>query len=523
MMRVAALSMVVLAGSASASSQTVPQQPVVHTVSGAVAGVRSSDGKVVSFKGIPFAAPPVGNLRWAPPAPVQPWQGVRNANAFAPSCMQIEHGDHLPWTAEFLDHNQTSEDCLYLNVWMPDASATAKLPVIVYIHGGSFTEGSGAVPITDGTRLAKTGLVIVTINYRLGIFGFFAHPELTAESPHHSSGNYGLMDQIAALAWVQENIAQFGGDPQRVTIWGQSAGAISIKDLLESPLAAGLFQRAMADSGIDINSRIGKSLKTAEGEGSAFMAAQHAASLKDLRALPAATLLAAQQTAAMHFGPIADGWLMPAAAKSAGSPVPVITGYQANDDLLGAPQFNSVSDYTAWVKKEFKEHAADFEKMYPARTAEEAHRALEQATRDGNRAAMFLWAAQREQETARPVFTYYFDRAIPWPEHPEFGAFHSGELPYFFLNWAVLDRPWTEADHRLSRECAAYLKNFAETGNPNGATNPNAPATGLPAWVGVDPQSPSTMELGVHLGPMPLADKARLDFWTKYFNATAGK
>lgn len=500
------------------------QPPVVHTASGDVSGVRSADGKVVSFKGIPFAAPPVGNLRWTPPAQVQPWQGVRPANTFAASCMQNEHtGDMLPWTTEYLDHNQTSEDCLYLNVWTPKSGATTKLPVIVFIHGGAFTEGSGAVPIYDGTNLAKTGLVIVTINYRLGIFGFFAHPELTAESPHHASGNYGLMDQIAALAWVQENIANFGGDPQRVTVWGQSAGAMSIGDLLQSPIAMGLFQRAMADSGIDIHSRISRDLKTAEQQGSAFAVQQHAASLKDLRAIPAAALLAAQQGAPMRWGPIEDGWLIPANRKPAASLVSVITGYQANDSLLGAPQFGSAHDYTTWVEKNFGKAAPDFLKQYPAANAEEANRMLADATRDGNRVAMFLWASQHELDTARPVYTYYFDRAIPWPQHPEFGAFHSGELPYFFLNLSLMNRPWTAEDRRLSRICAAYLKNFAESGNPNGATNAAQPKSGLPQWDAVNSDSPATMELGAHVESMPLASKERLDFWTGYLKDLAAK
>lgn len=527
-MRKAAVLGVVLAGWLAAGAQTT-QGPVAHTSAGQVSGMRSPDGKIMSFKGIPFAAPPVGNLRWAPPAAAQPWTGIRPATAFGASCMQREHGDMLPWTSEYLDKNQISEDCLYLNVWTPKLDPKAMLPVIVFIHGGAFTEGSGAVPMYDGTNLAKKDIVIVTLNYRLGIFGFFAHPELTAESPHHSSGNYGLMDQVAALAWVQENIANFGGDPQRVTIWGQSAGAMSVGDLLDSPIAVGLFQRAMADSGIDINSRLGTGLKTAEQQGTAFTTLEHATSLKDLRALPADALLADQLSAPMRFGPIADGWVLPsgaksgAAAKPAGSLVSVITGYQANDSLLGAPKFASVSDYTAWVTKEFKSDAPEFEKMYPAHNAEEANRMLEDATRDGNRVAMFLWASQHELDSGRPVYTYYFDRAIPWPQHPEFGAFHSGELPYFFLNLSVLDRPWTAADRRLSRICAAYLKNFAETGNPNGSTNTDTPATGLPEWDAVHSDTPSTMQLGAHVGPMPLADKERLDFWTRYLNSLAAK
>lgn len=527
-MKQVATGMLVLAMCAGASAATAQQAlPVVQTASGSVSGVRSADGKVVSFKGIPFAAPPVGNLRWAPPAPVQAWQGVRAANAFGASCMQNEHtGDMLPWTTEYLDHSPTSEDCLYLNVWTPKTDAKAKLPVVVFIHGGAFTEGSGAVPIYDGTNLAKTGLVIVTANYRLGIFGFFSHPELTAESPHHASGNYGLMDQIAALAWVQENIAKFGGDPQRVTIWGQSAGAISIGDLLQSPVAVGLFQRAMADSGIDSNSHIGRDLKTAEQQGAAFAAQEHAATLKDLRAIPAAALLAAQQNAQMHSAPVEDGWILPANRKPAASLVSVITGYQANDGLLGAPDFKSVRDYKAWVEENFGKAAGEFLKQYPATSAEEANRMLAEATRDGNRVAMFLWASQHELDTGRPAYTYYFDRAIPWPAHPEFGAFHSGELPYFFLNLSLMNRPWTAEDRRLSRLCAVYLKNFAATGNPNGATNQDQPenkASALPEWDGVHAETPETMEIGAKLGPMPVASKEHLDFWTQYLKELAAK
>ena len=323
----------------------------VHTLSGNLSGAQGKLSSVVSFKGIPFAAPPIEELRWKPPAPVQTWKGVRNATDFGAACMQRTHGDFLPWTAEFLTHNRVSEDCLYLNVWTPRLSATAKLPVVVFIHGGGFSEGSGDVPIYDGERLASTGLVMVTVNYRLGVFGFLAHPELTAESDRHSSGNYALLDQIAALRWIKANIAGFGGDPHRVTIWGQSAGAFSVAALIASPLASGLFERAIADSGIGIAGLPMSNLKAAEESGVKFAAAHHSASLKELRALPAEDLLPGLQERSLGFSPIVDGWVLPdtplaLSSRGADNDVPVITGYQANDGMLFVPPVATVDAYT---------------------------------------------------------------------------------------------------------------------------------------------------------------------------------
>lgn len=229
---------------------------VVQTAQGKVEGQKESNSTVTVFKGIPFAAPPVGDLRWRAPQPAAAWQGVRKATAFGASCMQpiIESmlPMHMPWTEEFLTHGKVSEDCLFLNIWTPKAASKANLPVIVFIHGGGFTGGAGDVAVYDGANLAAKGVVLITINYRLGVFGFLAHPELSAESKHHASGNYALLDQIAALRWVKANIAHFGGNPHNVTIWGQSAGAFSVAALVASPLAAGLFQHAQADSGIGV-------------------------------------------------------------------------------------------------------------------------------------------------------------------------------------------------------------------------------------------------------------------------------
>ena len=223
---------------------------IIQTDNGQVEGLPNADASVVAFKGIPFAAPPVGDLRWKAPQPVQNWEGVRECKEFSSSAMQSTPAPFLMWTSEFIaPAKPLSEDCLYLNLWTANPASAEKRPVIVFIHGGGFTSGSGSVPIYDGEEMAKAGVVFVTINYRVGIFGFFSHPELTAESPHHTSGNYGLLDQIAALKWVQKNIAAFGGDPTRVTIAGQSAGAFSVNFLVASPLAKGLFQRAIAESG----------------------------------------------------------------------------------------------------------------------------------------------------------------------------------------------------------------------------------------------------------------------------------
>jgi para-nitrobenzyl esterase len=491
----------------------------VHTESGDLSGAQSKLSSVLSFKGIPFAAPPVGELRWKPPAPAQPWKGVRNAIDFGAACMQRVHGDFLPWTAEYLTHNKVSEDCLFLNVWTPKLSAAAKLPVMVYIHGGGFSEGSGDVPIYDGENLAKTGLVIVTVNYRLGVFGFLAHPELTAESDRHSSGNYALLDQIAALRWVKANIAAFGGDPNRVTIWGQSAGAFSVAALIASPVASGLFQQAIADSGIGIAGLPMSNLKSAEEAGSKFAEAHHAASLKDLRAVPAQDLLPGPHDNPLGFTPIVDGWVLPdtplaLSSRGADNDVPVITGYQANDGMLFVPPVPTVEAFDQLAKRQYGEVADEFKRLYPVKTADEAKTVLYQSIRDRDRVSQYLWASRRAKSHRQPVFTYFFDRAVPWPQHPEFGAFHSGELPYFFSNLKTLDRPWEQIDYDIAKTSTAFLKNFASTGNPNGAN--------LPKWPAVDAHTPATMEIGSRIDTMPLADRERLDFWMRFFDSPAG-
>lgn len=494
---------------------------IARTAFGQVEGVKAADAAVTVFKGIPYAAAPVGELRWKAPEPPAKWSGVRKTDAFSAACMQrITPGPFGPWTQEFLTANKVSEDCLYLNVWTPSVSAAAGVPVIVFIHGGGFTSGSGDVPIYDATNLAATGVVVVSFNYRLGVFGFLAHPELTAESEHRSSGNYGLLDQVAALKWVKENVKAFGGDPKRVTIWGQSAGAMSVGSLLASPLAAGLFERAMADSALTVAAVPLSDLKAAEKTGSDFATAHKAATIKDLRATKAEDLLPAPGQFGMQFSPIVDGWLLPdtplnMSMKGTDNDVPVITGYQKDDSFTYFAPTTTVDAYDKMAERQCGGMAAEFKKLYPATNDDEVKAMVEESNRDRNRVGMYLWAVGRTKSHKQPVRTYFFTRAIPWPQHPEFKVFHTGEVPYFLLNLKMLDRPWEPADFKVADTAASYLRNFAGKGDPNGA--------GVPEWAAVAEGKPETMEIGVRMGPMPLAEKERMEFWVRYFNSPEGK
>jgi para-nitrobenzyl esterase len=498
-----------------------PADSTIATKGGKVAGVVNGDGSVTSFKGIPFAAPPVGKLRWRAPQPAAPWSGILKADHFGASCMQGPNTPFGPWTREYMYVTPASEDCLYLNVWTPHVSSAAHLPVLVYIYGGGFTSGSGDVPVYDGEALAKTGMVVVTFNYRVGALGFLALPALTAESEHHASGDYGLMDQIAALHWVKDNIGGFGGDPSRVAVAGQSAGAMSVADLLASPLAKGLFHAAIADSGIGGRGVPVRTLAEAEKEGAAFAAAKKADSLAALRALPAAEIVA-RPGPGLQFAPIVDGWVIPAQpmmlTTSAGrdNDVPVITGFQADDFRMGGggPKITAAS-FKERASKLYGPMAEEFLKLYPADSDEQASQSETASARDRLRSGLYLWASERAATHKSPVYIYYFDRAIPWPAHPEFGAFHSGELPYTFGNLKVLDRPWEPVDTKIEHMMMTYWKDMTADGNPNSGS--------VPYWAPVNPARPSVMRLGADPGPMPPADAARFHFWKRYFESPQSK
>src|SRR5437763_284756 len=342
-------------------AQTSNNLDVVKINAGSVSGTMNTTGDIHIFKGIPFAAPPVGELRWKAPQLAAPWTGVKKCDTFGPSPMQASPAPFSMWSAEFLIPKEPiSEDCLYLNVWTGANSSTEKRPVLVWIYGGGFSSGGSAVPIYDGEAMAKKGIVFVSLNYRVGIFGFFAHPELTKESPNHASGNYGLMDQIAALQWVKNNIAAFGGDPNNVTIAGQSAGSMSVNCLVASPLAKGLFNKAIAESGAQLVSgalRGNTTLQQAEQDGQKVATSLHASGITDLRKMSAEDLMKAQQG---MRGPIVDGYVLPQPigqifAQGKENDVALLTGWNENEDLM----FRLARNATEFQKQLNDQHGAD--------------------------------------------------------------------------------------------------------------------------------------------------------------------
>ena len=452
------------------------------------------DPAISVFRGVPFAAPPVGERRWRPPEPAAPWDGVREATVFAPSCMQKEQRSLLPWTEEYMPQNALSEDCLALNVWTGASSDSERRPVLVYIHGGAYTGGSGEVLLYDGEALAARGVVVVTINYRLGVFGFFSHPTLTQQSGHDASGNYGLMDQLAALAWVQRNIAAFGGDPHTVTVAGQSAGAGSVHLLTASPQARGLFQRAIAQSGAYDMRQLLPVRTESESRG---LALAHGRSLDELRALGAEQLRDEAVNSQLVFRPSVDGWVVPdqvqhVYARKLQIDVPLLTGLTADEESSQA-SYGSLDAQALreLLEKRFPAQASRLAERYSASSLAEANERQKQLSRDEGLAKLRAWRELRGRSGKAPDFGYYFERAIPWPEQPRYQAFHSAELPYVFDNLAKLKRPWEPVDHELANRMASYWVNFIRIGDPNGDR--------LPPW-------PSDREHVLRLGPEPRAE-----------------
>jgi len=496
----------------------------VRTASGLVEGVPGTDPALRVFKGIPFAAPPVGNLRWRPPQPPVPWQGVRKADHFCASCIQNIVTERKPWTYEFMAHNEISEDCLFLNVWTPAKSNNEKHPVFFWIHGGGNNEGSAAAPVYDGEGLAKKGLVVVVINYRLGVLGWLTHPELTKESPNHASGNYGLLDQIAALKWVHENIAAFGGDPNRVTIAGQSAGASAVHNLTASPLAKGLFQRAIAESGSSVDGRGQRPLAEQEQDGVKFAQAKGAQSLAALRAMSWENLVAPVPGASANpatgatplwrFGVVVDGYSLPASiteifAQGKQNDVPTMTGCNA-DEGGAVPQPDITSEeFQKQARQKYGDMADAFLRLYPAASKEEAGRAQNDSARDQARVSMYLWATNRGKTGKTKAYTYFWNHALPGPDADKYGAFHTSEVPYVLNSLNKSDRPFKDADRIIADMMSSYWANFAATGDPNGK--------GLAAWPAVGKKSGMTMQLGDKTVPIPVAgNKAKLSFFEQF-------
>ena len=453
---------------AAVSTVGVASTTTVNVEQGSLKGIRE-DGLTV-FRGVPFAAPPVGDLRWHPPQPPAKWQGVRPAANFAPQCVQnIGSGPDKP--------PAMSEDCLYLNVWTQAKSARDRIPVLVWIYGGGFNGGATWIPTYSGEVLARHGVVLVSIAYRVGPLGFMAHPELSAESPHHVSGNYGLLDMIAALQWIKANIAAFGGDPNKVTIFGESAGGIAVSQLCASPLAKGLFEGAISESGGSFGPprRAGQPgenmrlLADAERDGASLSKDAGAGSIEELRKVPAEKIMDAQRTRGLAW-PIIDGWVIPTDQytlyeQKRFNDVPVLIGYNSDEGASFSHE-RTPREYIDGVRRRYDSFADSLLKAYPAGEA-----TVPKSARDLSRDAAFgwhtwIWARLQSQLGAAKVYYYYFDQHPPAPAdapQPDLGAPHGREVPYVFghLNDLQHEQP-TAADHVISDAMATYWTNFAK-------------------------------------------------------------
>lgn len=477
---------------------------------GKISGV-VEDG-IQSFKGIPYAAPPVGDLRWRAPQPVVPWDGVRTCDQFSAICPQTDY----PVGSIYRSAPQPkNEDCLYLNIWAPEKAANEKLPVMVWIHGGGWTRGSGSNPVYDGAALAKRGVVLVTINYRLGAFGFLAHPELTKESKQGVSGNQGILDSLAALRWVNRNIAKFGGDPNNVLIFGESAGSWSVNVLIATPLAKGLVHRAIGQSGARfgtaprLTERSGDT-KSAHELGEEFAKACGAESLAELRKLSAEEIL----NVGFRTQLTVDGYVFPdqvASIYAAGkqNKVPAIVGSNADEmTSLSNPATNpkTLDAVSTMIAMRYgKENLEKFKQIYDVVDDATAARAFLHASGDGAFAVGMRQWARFNDKAGVDSYLYYFTHTPPGVGSEYLGAHHAAEIPYAFDNAISSDRrPYTEADQKLADQVADYWVNFARTGNPNGA--------GLPEWPEYDVSNQQYLELDASVEAKKDLLKSRLDF-----------
>lgn len=499
----------------------------VQTDKGAVEGAYTADHQVIAFKGIPYAAPPVGNLRWKPPMPAAKWSGVRPATEFGSHCMQT--GGY----PDMVFHDPgPSEDCLTLNVWTPaNATPESHLPVMVWIYGGGFVTGGTSENRQDGEFLAHRNVVVVSMNYRLGIFGFFVHPELTAESPHHASGNYGLMDQAAALDWVKSNIAAFGGDPANITIFGESAGSFAVSTLMASPETRGLISKAIGESGGAFYSGgLGyQTRQVLELRNVAFAQAAFGTSkLADLRKLSADDLVKAAMAKTTppppRFGPDIDGYFLPTSvpdiyAAGEQAHVPLLAGWNADEargEVLFANPPVTAESFTAQANSRFGDRAKDFLAVYPATSDEVAKTSAGDFAGDRFIAfSTWRWIEAQIQTGNAPVYRYFFTLGNPGDKNhaAALGAFHSDDIEYVF---GTLDsRPgavWRPEDRKLSDQMGQYWTNFARTGNPNGP--------GLPHW---PTSTPADQYQVMHLNATPQAQPDALRSRYLFLDSVWGK
>ena len=493
------------------------QQPAPVKVEEGLVQGKFEDGLTV-YKGIPFAAPPVGDLRWRAPQPAAKWEGVKQTTEFAAAPIQA-------WGSQ----SGKSEDCLYLNVWTPAKSANDKIPVFVWIYGGGFNGGSTSEPTYSGENLAKKGVVLVSIAYRVGILGFMAHPELSKESPHHVSGNYGLLDMIAGLKWIKKNISAFGGDPNKVTIFGESAGGIAVSMLCASPLAKGLFHGAVSESGGSFGpprttafpGENMKRLNDAEQAGLAYEKSAGVSSIAELRKIPSDKLPSLRGLA----WPIIDGWIIPddqykLYESGKFNDTPILVGYNSDEGASFSPP-KTPEDYINGVKKRFGKFADDLIKAYPIDS-----NSVPKTARDLIRDAAFGWHtwswAKLESKLGKSkVFYYYFDQH---PDHPNdsprygYGSPHGQEVAYVFEHLDASKPQTTKTDVEISDAMATYWTNFAKYGDPNGE--------GVPKWQEFSNANPKVMYFSKtpHMGPVPSEKSLEvLDEYFKWRRSPDGK
>jgi para-nitrobenzyl esterase len=499
-------------------SQNITAGNIVKVEGGFVEGILEDD--VIAYKGIPFAAPPLGDLRWRPPQPVKSWDGILKADKYGPACPQANIA-----MLGYLDYGM-SEDCLYLNIWKPASSSGEKLPVIVWIHGGGFAIGSTSQLVTTGEQLAKKGVIIVSIAYRLGALGFLSHPELTAESQYHVSGNYGLLDQIAALKWIQHNIEVFGGDPNCVTIFGLSAGGQSVSMLAASPLGTGLFQRAICMSGGSFGpSRMNKEtdcmqlLKGAEQAGIEFVKRMSANSIDELRKMDPQKFLSDPSATIGGFWPVVDSYIISddqykLYQEGKYNDVPVLVGYTSDDGnlfVLGA----KTTDYVESTKQRFGPVADKILGLYPPGTETETRRSMADLLRDCYFGwYTYVWSALQTKTGKSPVFVYYFDQTQPSSAITLLlksdKAYHGSDCAYIFDH---LDQDpkikYTDEDKRLSEIMINYWINFARYGDPNGKD--------LPEWPVYNVENPTVMYLKGNPHTASLPDLVKLKVIDEYY------
>lgn len=511
------LHIIVAASLLAAFATTAGAQPA-KTDGGLIEGTATNG--VTAYKGIPFAAAPVGDLRWRAPQPPAPWQGVRKADAFGPACPQDQSFNKFIGLPEL----PTSEDCLYLNVWTPAKSSGAKLPVMVWIYGGGFTGGATGLPTYDGAHLASKGVVLVSIGYRIGALGYLAHPELDAESGGHGSGTYGLMDQIAGLKWVQKNIAAFGGDPAKVTIFGESAGGYSVSMLAYSPKARGLFARVIAESGAnfhppkvtaDEGGVSAPALALAEKQGTDFLGKIGAKSIAEARKVSPAAIMKAQGPELGAFWPALDGNVLPgdeyvAYEHGAYNDTPALIGTNEDEGAVFVRQA-TVDEYTRMVKAQYGNKASAILAAYPAMTDAQALRAQRDLFADTAFVwPTYAWAHLQSANGKSAVFEYRWTHRPPnydkFPMLKDVKASHGSEIDYVFGNG---DKSWTDSDRKISDELETYWIDFAKTGDPNGG--------GLPTWPAYTDAKPAVMKLDVTPEPIALPEMSRIKALDDYY------